>query len=42
MGQILNQEATGAMRRNMPRHIPAVLLGRLAIDPRWEGRGSAE
>src|SRR5580693_3834286 len=32
MGQILAQEVTGSMRRNMPRHIPAVVLGRLAID----------
>jgi GNAT superfamily N-acetyltransferase len=39
MGQILNQEATGAMRRNMPRQIPAVILGRLAIDRNWQGRG---
>ncbi len=41
MGQILAQEATGAMRRNMPRHIPAVLLGRLAIDRGWQGKGLA-
>jgi GNAT superfamily N-acetyltransferase len=39
MGQILNQEAAGAMRRNMPRHIPAVILGRLAIDRNWQGQG---
>jgi len=39
MGQILNQDATGAMRRNMPRRIPAVILGRLAIDRNWQGQG---
>ena len=39
MGQILNQEASGAMRRNMPRQIPAVILGRLAIDSIWHGQG---
>ena len=39
MGQILNRDATGAMRRNMPRHIPAVILGRLAIDRTWQGQG---
>jgi GNAT superfamily N-acetyltransferase len=39
MGQVLAQEVTGAMRRNMPRHIPAVLLGRLAIDRAWQGQG---
>jgi GNAT superfamily N-acetyltransferase len=39
MGQILAQETTAAMRRNMPRAIPAVVLGRLAIDGAWQGRG---
>ncbi len=39
MGQILNQEAIGSMRRNMPRQIPAVILGRLAIDKNWQGQG---
>ncbi len=27
------------MRRNMPKHIPAVTLGRLAIDRAWQGKG---
>jgi GNAT superfamily N-acetyltransferase len=27
------------MRRNMPRQIPAVILGRLAIDQQWQGKG---
>lgn len=40
MGQILAHEATGPMRRNMPKFIPAVVLGRLAIDRAWQGRGS--
>lgn len=39
MGQILASETTGAMRRNMPRFIPAVTLGRLAIDRAWQGKG---
>lgn len=39
MGQILNREVIGSMRRNMPRQIPAVILGRLAIDERWQGQG---
>jgi GNAT superfamily N-acetyltransferase len=39
MGQILGQEVTGSMRRNMPKHIPAVVLGRLAIDRTWQGNG---
>jgi GNAT superfamily N-acetyltransferase len=39
MGQILGQETIGSMRRNMPRYIPAVVLGRLAIDRAWQGKG---
>lgn len=39
MGQILSQDVVGSMRRNMPRQIPAVVLGRLAIDRAWQGRG---
>lgn len=39
MGQILAQETTGSMRRNMPKHIPAIMLGRLAIDRAWQGKG---
>ena len=39
MGQILAQEVPGAIRRNMPRQIPAVVLGRLAIDRRWQAKG---
>ena len=39
MGQILASETTGAMRRNMPKFIPAVTLGRLAIDRAWQGKG---
>lgn len=39
MGQILAEGALGSMRRNMPPHIPAVILGRLAIDREWQGKG---
>jgi GNAT superfamily N-acetyltransferase len=39
MGQILAREATGSMLRNMPKFIPAVALGRLAIDRAWRGKG---
>ncbi len=39
MGQILAHQATGAMRRNMPKFIPAVVLGRLAIGRAWQGKG---
>lgn len=39
MGQILAQEVIGSMRRNMPNAILAVVLGRLAIDLAWQGKG---
>lgn len=39
MGQILAQEVAGSMRRNIPKQIPAVTLGRLAIDRAWHGKG---
>lgn len=39
MGQILGREVIGSMRRNMPNVIPAVVLGRLAIDLTWQGKG---
>jgi GNAT superfamily N-acetyltransferase len=39
MGQILNQDVPGSMRRNMPSYIPAVILGRFAIDQKWQGKG---
>jgi GNAT superfamily N-acetyltransferase len=39
MGQILNRDVPGAMRRNMPQAIPAVVLGRLAVDQRFQRLG---
>jgi GNAT superfamily N-acetyltransferase len=39
MGQILATETSGSIRRNMPKFIPAVMLGRLAIDQAWQGQG---
>jgi GNAT superfamily N-acetyltransferase len=38
-GSLLHRVATSKVRRNMPEPIPVVLLGRLAIDRRWQGRG---
>jgi GNAT superfamily N-acetyltransferase len=38
-GSVLAGVATGRVRRNMPDPIPIVLLGRLAIDRTWQGRG---
>ena len=36
---MLHAEATGRVRRNLPDPVPAALLGRLAIDQAWQGRG---
>jgi GNAT superfamily N-acetyltransferase len=39
MGSISANEVTGSMRRNMPRLIPSVVLGRLAVDLTFQGNG---
>jgi predicted N-acetyltransferase YhbS len=31
--------ATGRVRRNMPDPVPVMVLGRLAVDVGWQGRG---
>jgi GNAT superfamily N-acetyltransferase len=38
-GSLLPGAAVGRVRRNMPNPVPVVLLGRLAIDRTWQGRG---
>lgn len=38
-GAILAQNAPGKIRRNMPNPIPVMVLGRLAIDQAWQGKG---
>jgi GNAT superfamily N-acetyltransferase len=38
-GAIAIGEAPGRVRRNMPDPIPMAVLGRLAIDRTWQGRG---
>jgi GNAT superfamily N-acetyltransferase len=38
-GAIAVAEAPGRVRRNMPDPIPMAVLGRLAIDSQWQGRG---
>ena len=38
-GSILHGAAAGRIRRNMPDPVPAVLIGRFAIDQAWQGRG---
>ena len=32
-------DAPGSIRRNMPDPIPVAVLGRLAVDQRWQGKG---
>jgi len=36
-GAVAHQEATGAVRRNMPDPVPAMVLARLAVDIRAQG-----
>lgn len=36
---IAHEEATSKTRRNMPDPVPAVLLGRLAVDQTYQGKG---
>lgn len=38
-GGVERQELPGTMRQNMPNPIPAIILGRLAVDARWQGQG---
>jgi GNAT superfamily N-acetyltransferase len=40
-GSVLHAVATGKVRRNMPDPVPTILLGRLAVDRHWQGRGLA-
>ncbi|MGH8112653.1 MAG: GNAT family N-acetyltransferase [Rhodanobacteraceae bacterium] len=38
-GSIERAQVPGASRRDMPEPLPAILLGRLAIDSKWQGQG---
>lgn len=38
-GAVAQQDATGKVRRNMPDPIPVMVLGRLAVDKAYQGRG---
>lgn len=38
-GAVALNEAVGRLRRNMPDPIPMTILGRLAIDRAWQGKG---
>jgi len=39
VGAVAQAEATGRTRRNMPDPVPVMVLGRLAIDTAFQGRG---
>jgi GNAT superfamily N-acetyltransferase len=36
---IMHIRATGKVKRNMPEPVPAILIGRLALDRAWQSRG---
>lgn len=36
---LLLEDAPGSVRRNMPDPIPVILIGRLAVDQRFKGKG---
>lgn len=38
-GAVAIAAASGRVRRNMPDPIPMIVLGRLAVDRSWQGRG---
>ena len=38
-GSVSHRQALGKVRRNMPDPVPAILLGRLAIDRDWQNKG---
>ena len=38
-GAVVHQEAIGRVKRNMPDPVPVIVLGRLAIDQKWQGQG---
>lgn len=38
-GAIAVSDAPGAVRRNMPDPVPMAIMGRLAIDQSWQGKG---
>jgi predicted N-acetyltransferase YhbS len=38
-GSVIHSVATGKVRRNMPDPVPVLLLGRLAVDRTWHGKG---
>src|SRR5690349_21333336 len=41
VGAVSHEHATGKVRRNMPEPVPVMVLGRLAVDQNFQGRGIA-
>jgi GNAT superfamily N-acetyltransferase len=39
VGAVSHEIAPGRIRRNMPDPVPVMVLGRLAVDRAWQGRG---
>lgn len=38
-GSVLRQQTPGKIKRKMPEPIPVLILGRLAVDRKWQGSG---
>ena len=38
-GSVQRREAPGKIRQGMPEPVPVMVLGRLAVDMRWQGQG---
>lgn len=41
-GSVLRENAPGALSRNGPKEIPAIILGRLGVSKKWQGQGIGE
>jgi GNAT superfamily N-acetyltransferase len=39
VGSVQRNLAPGKIRRNMPEQVPVMVLGRLAVDIHWQGKG---
>lgn len=39
VGAVTHEQAPGRVKRNMPQPIPAMVLGRLAVDREFQGKG---
>jgi GNAT superfamily N-acetyltransferase len=39
VGAVTREETSSKIRRNMPEPIPIMVLGRLAVDTQWQGKG---